>query len=235
MRGHRHLATRWPLTVPRARVGFFYFYSTRLHFVLVFHKSLTNSNNQVSTGTDDGVESSNGGAGRLPTIAGVTNSLVKMTTGGDFSPSSDVLPGANLQNSTDGGITTRGHAAAKQKQKQKPKKKGSSTCHAWVDQTKFTVTAGCGKCRYTSSGCNYCLSIFEHKVRVELKEMVWEEKHPGEAIPEDLSWKYKFSSLADEQGTLHEHIAEMLPAAKVRVRAKYSQADLREKDMDGEE
>ena len=160
-----------------------------------------------------------------------------MTTGGDFSPSSAVPLATNLQNGTDGGITTRGQAAAKQKQKQKqkPKKKGSSTCHAWVDQTKFTVTAGCGKCRYTSSGCNYCLSIFEHKVRVELKEMVWEEKHRGKAIPKDLSKKYKFSSLADEQGTLHERIAEMLPAAKVRVRAKYSQADLREKDMDGEE
>ena len=158
-----------------------------------------------------------------------------MTTGGDFSPSSAVPLAANLQNGTDGGITTRGQAAAKQKQKQEPKKKGSSTCHAWEDQTKFTVTAGCAKCRYTPSGCNYCLSTFEHRVRVELKEMLWEHDHRGAAIPKSLSKKYKFSSLADEQGTLHERIAEMLPAAKVRVSAKYSQEDHREKDVDGEE
>ena len=65
--------------------------------------------------------------------------------------------------------------------------------------------------------------------------MVWEEKYRGEAIPKDLSKKYKFSSLADEQGTLHERIAEMLPAAKVRVSAKYGQEDHREKDVDGED
>ena len=197
-------------------------------FSFFTYKSLTYSNNQVSTGTFDGVESSNGGAARLPTIAGITDSLVKMTTGGDFSPSSAVLPGANLQNSTDGGITTRGRAAGKQKQKQKqkqkPKKKDSSTGHAWEDQTKFTWTAGCTKCVRAPSGCGHCLSEFEHKVRHELKEMLWEEEHPGEPIPKSLSMKYRIASLADDQGVPHHNIAKMLPDAKERVLAKYSQA-----------
>lgn len=82
----------------------FLFLFNTFTFVLVFHKSLTYSNNQVSTGIPDGVESSNGGAGRLPTIAGITNPLVKMTTDVE-SPSSAALTAATILTSTVGETT----------------------------------------------------------------------------------------------------------------------------------
>jgi hypothetical protein len=216
MRRHQHLATRWRLTVPRARVCFFYFYSTLLHFVLVIHKSLTYSNNQVSTGITDGVESSNGDAGRHTTIAGITKSLVKMSTGGD-SPSSAALTAATNLTSTDGVITTRGEPKMK-----KP----------WDAYPNFTVNAGCTKCRGNWWGCqgnkpNECLSDIEHKVRTSIKTLMV-KADPGK-YKSTKSIHFK-DHLKKEDGTPSDEVAKRLPAA---LKSNgYTQHDIDEWSMD---
>ena len=90
------------------------------------------------------------------------------------------------------------------------------------------MTAGCGTCRFQKSGCGKCLSEFEHKVRHQLKEMLWEQEHPGEDLPPKLSMKYGIGDLADDQGNLRKAIAKMLPAAKDRVHATYKPDELRD-------
>ena len=115
--------------------------------------------------------------------------------------SSDVLPGANLQNSTDGGDD-------KLVEPIKMKK-------PWDAFPKFTVNAGCTRCRLNWAGCggnkpNTCLSEIEHKVRTSIKTLMYEADTAKYKSPQSIHFK---DHLKKEDGTPSAEVEGLLHAA----------------------
>lgn len=85
----------------------------------------------------------------------------------------------------------------------------------WDAFPKFTVKAGCTRCRGNWAGCggnkpNTCLSEIEHKVRTSIKTLM-AKADPGKyKSPQSIKFK---EHLKEEDGTPSAEVAKWLPAA----------------------
>jgi hypothetical protein len=155
----------------------------------------------IPDGTAAGVQSPGGCAVESP-IAGLAEELENTNLTSSVEPlSSAVLPATNLQNSTDGGDD-------KLVEPIKMKK-------PWDAFPKFTVNAGCTKCRNSWAGCggnkpNTCLIPFEHKVRTSITTLM--ANADPDKYKSTRSIRFK-EHLQEEDGTPSAEVAEWLPAA----------------------
>ena len=85
----------------------------------------------------------------------------------------------------------------------------------WDAFPKFTVNAGCTRCRLNWAGCggnkpNTCLSEIEHKVRTSIKTLM-AKADPGKyKSPQSIKFK---EHLKEEDGTPSAEVAKRLPTA----------------------